>query len=72
MENPHLPGNRITAVESTINDITAETSTGCSSARKNGRLLDVPNSSIRRILQGILHLSLETTATAEATTGRHS
>lgn len=53
---PSLAESRITEVETTMNALAAESSMGSSSARKAGRILNVPDSSIRRILHGILHL----------------
>ncbi|GFR28181.1 hypothetical protein TNCT_597191 [Trichonephila clavata] len=50
-----LVERRITSMKTTMIELVAESSTGSNSAFKFGRILDMSNSSIRRILQGTLH-----------------
>lgn len=53
---PSLSADRVHAVKSAMEKVAAETSTGSSSAREAGRITGIPQSSIRRILHGILDL----------------
>ena len=53
---PALRANRAHVVQSVIEDLTAETSTGSSSAHEVERRMGIPEPLIRRILHGMLDL----------------
>lgn len=53
---PALRADRVHVVESVMEDMAAETSTGSSSAREAQRRTGIPEPSIRRILHGMLDL----------------
>ena len=53
---PSLGEERVTAVQRVMEDMAAGSSKGSSSAREAGKILGMPESSIRRILHGILQM----------------